>query len=356
MKILITADIHNGIPGRIRDTTWSMDIMRQYATKHNIRYVLVLGDMFHDRQSVGIDVLNAVYDQLKLARDSGQNWVCFPGNHDMFLKNSWDINTLRPLEGVLSVLSDISELTAGKSFRVLPFIHQESEYMKALEKLADDKCEILLTHIGVHGATLNECFLLKNWSVVKFDDTPYKRVYTGHFHCQQQVGEKVWYPGSPIPFRFDEGSSDHGFLVYDTEADTHEFVKTFEVCEEFSDYRPPDYLTIPDVDVTKYLEDVEGNNVKIVLTRDYTLNERTRIKKALATKGVQKVAFMLPKKKIEEVDETAAINHLGTPKELFQSWLDHDKPKLDRALLLKAHAPIVRQAEERIVKQEAEDG
>jgi hypothetical protein len=192
--------------------------------------------------------------------------------------------------------------------------------------------------------------------VVNFDNTSYKRVYAGHFHCQQQVGEKVWYPGSPIPFRFDEGAVDHGFFVYDTETDTHEFIKTFEICEEFSDYRPPDYLTIPDVDVTKYLDEVEGNNVKIILTKDYTANERTRIKKALGAKGVQKVAFMLPKKKIEEVDTDVNINHLGTPEELFQSWLDHDKPKLDRALLLKAHAPIVKKAEERIATQEIDDG
>lgn len=356
MKLLITGDTHNGVPGRLKDTIWSMSIIRQYAQKHGIEHVLVLGDLFHDRVNLNVEVLNAVYIELQQAKATGQQWLCFPGNHDMFLKNSWDITSLKPLEGVLQVYEQPCIITiADQRFHILPFVHYESEYMKQLEKLQKSyqKDDILLTHIGVHGAKLNECFLLKNWSIVDFDQSPYNIVYAGHFHCYQQVG-KLWYPGNPIPFRFDEGLVDHGFVVYDTETRTHEFIMTFDVCGEFSEYKPPDYCTIMDTDVIECLHMVPGNNVKIVLNKPYTSNELKRIKTILNKKGARSISWMIYKRKIDEAtDLNDDINqHLGSPEALFESWLEHDKPKLSLDLLRKIHGPIVQKAEERVVVEE----
>jgi DNA repair exonuclease SbcCD nuclease subunit len=355
MKILITADIHFGVPGRAKDIAWSIDIMSQYAVKHKIKDVLILGDLFHDRVNINIEVLNIAYQSLKNAKDRGQNWVCFPGNHDMFLKNSWEINSVKPLEGILHVVEKPTEITiAGQTFIVLPFIHHETEYMKALEKLKG-KTEVLLTHVGVHGATLNECFLIKNWSVVKFDNTQFNKVYAGHFHCQQSVG-KLHYPGSPIPFRFDEGVVDHGFIIHDTETNKHEFIKIFEISSEFSDYTPPDFLTISSEDIDDSIDMFENNNIRIVLSEELTTNEKITLKEKLSKHGAQKISFMPPKQKTEEIDEANAIaDSMGTPNELFTSYLEYDKPDLDTELLMKLHNDIVTKAEERIIIEEDDD-
>lgn len=352
MKILITADIHNGVPGKLKDTTWCMNIMRQYAKTREIKHVLVLGDLFHDRQNLGIDVINGVYAELKKAKEDDQEWVCFPGNHDMFLKNSWDINSLRPLENVLTVVSEIGFYEIdGQRFTILPFIHYEAKYMEALRHIQEGyrKQDILLTHIGIHGATLNECFLLKHWSIVEFGSTPYDRVFTGHFHCHQQVGNNVWYPGSPIPFRFDEGIVEHGFFEFDIDTRKHEFIKIFEVGKEFDEYKPADYMTIIDRDLPSALHLVAGNHVKLDLSRDYTPNELNKFRTILKSKGADQVRWKLFKKKIEEAAEVKTSINMSTPEQLFKSWLETDKPgNLDVELLMKLHQNVTKSAEEKI--------
>lgn len=352
MSIIITADIHNGYPGRLKDTIWSMDIITKYAHKNKINTIIVAGDLFHDRVNLNIDVANKVYDQLESSsKNYKQNWWCFPGNHDMFLKNSWDVNSLHILKDVINIVEKTQIINAGGiTFQVIPFIHHEAEYMKLLSEIEEEsKAEILITHIGVKNATLNECFLLKNWSVVEFNNSKFKYIFTGHFHCHQQVG-KVVYPGSPIPFRFDEGVVDHGFLVFDGKK--FEFIKIFDICSEFSEYRPPDFVTIIDRDLAKNISWVKDNYVRIILSKDYTIHERNKLQKILREKGALKVSFMLPKKEITEAKIISNNKHIGTPEALFNAYLEVDKPDLDQKTLKSMLKVIAKEAEERMVVSE----
>lgn len=343
MKILMTADIHNGLSGKLKDTTWCMDIMRQYASEHDIEHVFVLGDLFHDRQNLGIDVICRVYDQLKLTKEQGQNWVCFPGNHDMYLKNSWSINSLKPLEQVLQVYDQITQIClGGQNFTIVPFIHYEDKYMEQINQIKCRDNEILLTHIGVHNATLNECFLLKHWSIVDFINTPFKRIYTGHFHCHQKVGDNVWFTGSPIPYRFDEGVVDHGFIVFDTDNGQHEFIKIYDICANYSDYRAPNYLTIIDKDLPNCLHLLKGNHVKLILSKEYTPHELKKIRQILKNKGALQVRWKNYDRKIDEAQHVQSkLVNLSNPTDIFKSWLEHDQPKLDKDLLLELHQQVI---------------
>jgi len=361
MKLIITADIHIGIPNKLKDCIWSMNIIKQYAHKNNIENVLVCGDLFHDRVSLDIEMLNEVYDALKEIKQSGQKWMTFPGNHDLYLKNSWTNNSLHPLQDVIQVIEQDSIIKIGKTrYHILPFIHYESEYMEALEKIEKNykKGDVLLTHIGVNNASLNECFLLKNWSTVSFEKSKFDIVFTGHFHCYQKVGENVWYPGSPIPFRFDEGVVDHGFIIFDDETRQVEFIKIFDICKEFSEYRPPDYLTITDDDVEHFSPMIENSHVRLQLSKEYTTNELNVIRDHLKVdKKAQSVQWLIPKKDIAEasVIQNQLVN-LGTDDSTFKSWLEQDKPEnLDQELLMKLFTTISVEANEKLVVEDLDD-
>lgn len=363
MLVLITADIHNGVPGKLKDCIWSMDVMRQYANKHGIKTVFVCGDLFHDRVSLGIDTLNAVYDQLKQCVADGQEWICFPGNHDMYLKNSWECNSLHILKDVITIFESITKIERhGKPFWILPFVHYESKYMEMVKEVEEkaDPDDVLLTHIGVNGATLNECFLLKNWNIVSFVESKFKKIFTGHFHCHQQVGENCWYPGSPIPFRFDEGVVDHGFIVYNTETGEMEFVKIFDICQEFSKYRPPDYLTIIDEDLVSYADAVRDNHIRIQMTKEYSTNELASIKNLLRDKkGALTVNWVRPKNELEAaVALQNQINGVGTPEGIFESWLTIDKPEergLSTDFLRQLFSTVKAEADERVTNEDEEE-
>lgn len=357
-KIVLTGDIHLGYPNRLDDIISALSGIRSYMQENDIVYCVILGDLFHTRQSIATDVMHKAFVFFEETKTKyNQTWMVFPGNHDMFLKNSWKIHSLKTLSAVLSVYDKPCTVSIEDvRFHILPYIHDEALYMQAATKIGEvaDPTDVLLTHVGVCGATLNECFLHKNWSVVNFNDFPLN-VYAGHFHCKQQVG-KLWYPGSPLPFTFAEGLVEHGFFVFDVESRSHEFVKIFDVV---SGSKLPDYSTILDKDVAALKdEEVAGNKIRITLTHDYTMDERVALKEKLMSMGAIDVSWM--KLKEAEVDVEAITSNevgLGNPDVLLKTWFELDKPehlKLD--MLLKLNKEIVADGNAALIEEGKETG
>lgn len=359
-KIAITADIHLGVPGRLDDILWSLKTLREYCKAAKIDVVLVLGDLFHDRKSIEVDVLSKAVSFFEEAKNIyNQQWIVFPGNHDMFLRHSWQINSLSALKNCLTVIEDIKLLTIDDSrFWILPFITFEKPYMKAVNAI-NKQCkegDILLTHIGVCGAELNTCFLLKDWSRVNFYHTNFYRVYTGHFHSKQQVGNKVWYPGSIIPFKFDEGNISHGFYVYDTELKDHKFINIWKAGAKFlpNETPPPQFLTLTEDSLSELNEeDIKNNIVRVALREDNTSDEKNLIKNRLNELGAKTVRWMNLADKIEKQDIIAA----APSKNLFKSWVENDKSgtkSLDVKMLMRINDEIIKEGDDKYVVDESE--
>lgn len=347
MKLCITADVHVGVPGRLDDIMWSLRKIRQYNHDHGIKDWLVLGDLLHNRESLNIKDLQELVAFLQETDEMyGQIIHTFPGNHDMYQKNTWDINSLKPLVRYIKYYGDICTIElGGQRFWILPFIHYETDYMKELAKIEQqhEDGDILLTHVGVKSATLNTCFLLKSWSVVDFTNSKFDIVYTGHFHAHQKVGDNVWYPGSPIPFKFDEGDIDHGFFVFDTETRTHEFISIWHGGKE--EDAPPQFMTLSDNDIDDIPEDdIRGNIIRISLSKEYTHNQKLQIREKLQELGAKDVRWMntADKESVENIEK--AQNTVASASELFDKYIEADKDGikgLNKALLTRLNNEIV---------------
>lgn len=343
MKIAIMADPHVGVPGRLDDIMWSLKKIRQHCISRDIKYIIILGDLLHDREQVRFDDLTELVKFLTDTEFCGIRVIALPGNHDMYLKNSWEINSLKPLTRYLTNYDKITNFTIDNTrFWVIPFINYESEYMKILDAVSKKHRpgDVLLTHVGVRSATLNICFLLKNWSVVDFNDSPFDRIYAGHFHIHQQVGRNVWYPGSPIPFRFDEGDSEHGFIIFDTETRDHEFIDILS-CNDAE--RPPQYRTIDESSIGQIdPQAVGGNIIRVALSKEYTHNQLAEIRDNLCKLGAKDVRWMnlVPK---EVKDNMMAAKEAASASDLFQRFIDADidgTKTLNKTLLLKLNNEI----------------
>jgi DNA repair exonuclease SbcCD nuclease subunit len=235
-----------------------------------------------------------------------------------------------------------------------------------LEKRADPEDQ-LLTHIGVRGSTLNTCFLLKDWSYVTFEDTKFRRIWTGHFHNHQCVHDKVWYPGSPIAFKFDEGGVPHGFMIYDTETDEQEFVdismigRTQAMRGEIAhEVLPPEFITVLDEQLEGLdREDLRGNMVRVVLARDYSQDEKTQIKERLKDLGAKSVRWLQPAEPSTAVSVAVVDDGLvGNQAELFAHWLEQDSPdpaKINRSLASKLAAECRHEGDERYSYEEPDE-
>ncbi len=337
-KIVIAADIHFGVPGRTSDILWACRVMREYCKATGIDVVILLGDLFHDRVNLGIEILVTVSKFFEeTARDYDQKWIVFPGNHDMFLRHSWEVNSLLPLRKHLTVIEDIKLLTLNdKRFWVLPFIQHERSFMSVLYKVENqhEEGDILLTHVGVRGATLNTCFLLKDWSIVSFEHSKFKKVYTGHFHSKQSLNDQVYYPGSLIPFKFDEGDISHGFYVHDLGDDSHKFINIWKAGAKFlpDERAPPQFCTILDERLNEITSENATNNiVRVSLQREYTLEETRVIKERLTGLGAASVRTINLTQKITKKQEVTLAN-IQPQRNLFATYLTIDKKGIKRRI------------------------
>lgn len=359
-NIAITADIHLGLTGRLNDITYALKTIRSYCHVAKIDMVLILGDLFHDRKFLEIDVLNRAtefFDACK--KEYGQTWVVFPGNHDMYLRHSWKCNSLDPIGDKLVVINDIKDLVIeGRHFHILPYITKESTYRKVLELMAQkaDAETILLTHIGVNGATYNTSFTQTSDSSITFNDTPYRRIFTGHYHNRQSVGDRIFYPGSPIPFKHDEGGIPHGFIVLNTDTLEQKFVNIHKAGVKFfpDEPPPPNYYTIIHTDVNETDDEViKDNHIRVVLGETVAENEKESIRLLLQNKNPRSIKFITPVEK--RTTERQEIKTYGIS-DYFDRWIKKDKnfKELDEKLVLKLNQEVIQLGDEQYLLEAQE--
>lgn len=366
-QIAICADVHVGISGRTDDIMWSLRVVREYCRDRKIDIVFIIGDLWHNRKTLEIDVLGALCDFFsETLEEYGQQWITFPGNHDMFLRHSWDINSLRPLRKYLTIIEDAKIITVDdQRFWVLPFIQYERPYMQALEAIHEryEDGDIMLTHIGVRNASLNTCFLHQHWSVVSYENSLFRRVYSGHFHSVQQVGDNLWYPGSLIPFKFDEGDVPHGFFVYDTDSKEHKFINIWKAGGRLlpAETPPPQFYTIKRPKLADLQpETVKNNMIRVSLERELSLDEKRQISADLTEMGAIGVRWLNPKLRLPTIDEQLAGTAIGRHQantDFFRIWQASDaksitKLKLDETLLSKLNEEIVHEGDEQYAVEE----
>lgn len=348
-QIAILADTHFGVHGRLQDILWALRVVRECCKAAKIQTIIILGDLCHDRRHLEIDVLNAMCDFFEESSTKyGQLWITFPGNHDMFLKHSWKINSLAPLRKFLRIIDQVSILRIEDvPFYVVPFITYEKVYMRVINDLIKKgDADLLLTHIGVNGANLNTCFTLKEWSIVEFPPA-FKRVYTGHFHSNQEINN-VKYPGSLIPFKFDEGDIPHGFYVLDLKTLEDKFINIWKAGEKFlpGETPPPQFHTVLDEQITNLTSnDVKNNILRISLQKEHTDNEKQEIKKYLMAMGARSIRWM----NLYKQESVGQAQIIVQRKPLFEQWIEQDKngiKDLDINILRQFNEEIVHDGDE----------
>lgn len=355
--VILAADIHLGVPNRTDDIIWALRVLREYARENDITEIIILGDLYHDRTAINIGVINTSLDFFQHTKnDYGQNWIIFPGNHDMYLKHSWGSNSLRVVRDYTTIIDDIKLLTLDeRRLWIVPFIDRESVYMDVIKKVEEkhEPDDILLTHIGVKSATLNTCFLLKHWSFVDFTDSKFRTVYTGHFHSAQQVGTNLWYPGSIIPFKMDEGDVSHGFLDLNLGTGNHRFIDIWKAGVQFfpDEVPPPQYNSFIDTMLEdKAPDDIANRVIRVVATREHSQDTKSEIVRRLMDAGARSVTFARYAPKDERMAElTKAQSQLLAADVLFDRLLESDvngTKGLSKNLLRKINQQVIAKGDE----------
>jgi DNA repair exonuclease SbcCD nuclease subunit len=192
--------------------------------------VLFLGDFWHHRATIRVDLLNNVLQELS-------SWqvplIMIPGNHDQVTLGGHN-HGLTPLENSFRIDLDNNESntsvngplifshpTKFMNALFIPHIRDNTIMESVLSSSAAENATALFVHADVTGAYMND-LIISQGGVSPLCFPPNKPIYSGHFHKPHVVTRKdvsIDYIGSPYETSLAEARQAKSLVVLDASQD-----------------------------------------------------------------------------------------------------------------------------------------
>jgi len=225
MKIAILNDTHCGCRNSsdifmdYQERFYSEEFF-PYLKEHGITQILHLGDYYDNRKTINLKALNhnrqIFLDKL---REYNMHMDIIPGNHDVYFKNTIELNSLKELMGhyinEVDILMDpIVRDYGGVKFGLVPWICPENE-KEILTFLDNCGADVIGGHFELAGFEMDKGIVCHTG----MDPKPLERfetVLSGHFHTKSSKGN-ITYLGSQMEFFWNDAHDPKYFHIYDTE-------------------------------------------------------------------------------------------------------------------------------------------
>lgn len=229
MKIWFLADLHFGC--RADNEIWLKDysdyfynvfipLLKDKYEEGDI--VCSLGDVFDNRNSIGINTINTVIDIFEKIAEICPDIRLIVGNHDIYNKSSNNItslNILKYIKGVKIYYEPEVEVIGGKTILFHPWIENKEIQSKLLSKFNGD---YIFGHLDVFGVESNSKGIkVKSSNAVNMSEFKAAEVYAGHIHLRQDY-KNIHYVGNPYAKVRGEGNT-KGITVLDIKTGKREF-------------------------------------------------------------------------------------------------------------------------------------
>ena len=230
MKIAIINDTHFGARG---DSQIFFDYFMRffdevffpYLEEHNIDTIIHAGDLMDRRKFINFNILNQVrtrfMDKLK---SKNIKMHCILGNHDVYYRNTNEINSIRELFSNDLTLYEKPEVVNfdGLDIALLPWVNKTNKD-QCVEFIKTASAPILIGHLELNGYQVMRGVDFQG-GMDKDPFDRYEKVLSGHFHCRQEK-ENVYYMGTQYQITFSDLHEKKGFHVLDTESRDIEFIE-----------------------------------------------------------------------------------------------------------------------------------
>ena len=229
MKIWFLEDLHFGC--RADNEIWLKDYSDYF---YNVFIPLLkdkyeegdvvcsLGDVFDNRNSIGINTINTVIDIFEKIAEICPDIRLIVGNHDIYNKSSNNItslNILKYIKGVKIYYDPEVEVIGGKTILFHPWIENKEIQSKLLSKFNGD---YIFGHLDVFGVESNSKGIkVKSSNAVNMSEFKAAEVYAGHIHLRQDY-KNIHYVGNPYAKVRGEGNT-KGITVLDIKTGKREF-------------------------------------------------------------------------------------------------------------------------------------
>lgn len=225
MKIAILNDTHAGCRNSsdifmdYQERFYS-EIFFPYLLENDIKHILHLGDYYDNRKTINFKALHhnrKIF--LEPMRKHGITMDIIPGNHDVYYKNTNELNALKELQGhymneVNLVMKPTVMSYDGTDIALIPWINPENEE-ETLKFLAKCKADIVGAHLELKGFEMSKGMPCQEGMDKKHFDR-FEMVLTGHFHAKS-TQENIYYLGSQMEFFWNDCNDAKYFHILDTE-------------------------------------------------------------------------------------------------------------------------------------------
>lgn len=271
MKIWTISDFHFG--KYQNDSERWLNIMHSYFyewfipllkdNKKKDDKLFILGDLFDNRTSINMKAINVV---VKLFEDLSKIIECHVllGNHDAWLMNSNDINSVCVIRNIPNVfVYETPKIITLDNLEILmmPWIHGKNQEKAVLEQYTG--ADLLFCHSDLNGCR-TQLYPTRpaNRNILDIADFHgFGRVFSGHIHIVQNISNFT-FVGSPYHLDRNDILNTKGIFVYDTKKKKDIFIEN-DFSPEFKKIQliePKDFKTLNQHLETKNFIDLEVSN------------------------------------------------------------------------------------------------
>ena len=234
MKIALITDTHYGARKSSKlfhdyFEKFYNDIFFPTIKERKIEHAIHLGDSFDNRKVIDFWALNwakeHVYDKFK---ELGVNVHTIVGNHDVYYKNTNEVNAVDSLlesyDNVVRYSSATEIDIDGFQTLLLPWICQDN-YDESMKAIKNTKCKSAFGHLELNGFQLFPGMVQTN-AHMNMDVSAFKKldvVFSGHYHTRSNDG-KIFYLGNPYQIFWNDAGDKRGFHIFDTDTYELEFI------------------------------------------------------------------------------------------------------------------------------------
>ena len=329
MRLFMVSDFHLG-KYSLNSDKW-LENMRSYFydffipllkeySKENDK-LLVLGDIFDNRNSIDLRALNLA---VEIFEDISKIIECHVllGNHDQRMMNDPNINSVVSIRNINNVFvySEPTEITFdNKTALIMPWVNGKDSEIQILEKYSGK--DLLFCHSDLNGCrTQLNPTRPSNKNILDIEDFKgYNKIYSGHIHIVQTI-QNFTFVGSPYHLDRNDISNTKGVFVYDTKKDKDIFIPN-----DFSpEFKKVKILKEKDIDKlkplldTNHFIDVEISNTLIVNNPQFRL-EFDKLTNKHKIEEIYYIDDIVKEKK----EKKSIQSKRKTIKEISYEWIDN---------------------------------
>ena len=185
------------------------------------------------------------------------------GNHDIYYKNTSQVNSLTELLGNrhnnIHIYEDATEVEFdGLPILLMPWINSTNE-LYAEGMIDETRADVCMGHLEINGFQMSKNMSASQGGREKEFFRKFDTVMSGHFHHKSDDGQ-IYYLGTPYEIYWNDFEDPKGFHIYDTETKTLErIVNPYTIYEKiYYDDTKENYL---EHDITKY----QNKYVKLIV-------------------------------------------------------------------------------------------